>query len=79
MLVEFCDVFAKSDLDLRNIEEVCHKTDTGSLVAIKHKIGRTPLHFAEKEDTHMEKMFAAGVIQPSVSEWAAAPVLVRKP
>ena len=78
VLIEFGDVFAKSDLDLGNFNEVSHTIDTGSSAPIKHKIRRTPLHFLEEEDAHMEKMLAAGVIQPSVSEWAAAPVLVRK-
>ena len=77
-LIEFGDVFAKSDLDLGNFNEVSHSIDTGSSTPIKHKIRRTTLHFSEEEDAHMEKMLAAGVIQPSVSEWAAAPVLVRK-
>ena len=35
-------------------------------------------HFAEEERTHLERMERAGVIQPSQSEWASAPVLIRK-
>ena len=39
---------------------------------------RTPAGFASEEEAHLEKMLKAGVIQPSISEWASAPVLVRK-
>jgi hypothetical protein len=34
--------------------------------------------FEKEEEKHLHEMLAAGVIQPSVSPWAAAPVLVRK-
>jgi hypothetical protein len=39
---------------------------------------RTPLGFQEHEQQHLTKMLNAGVIQPSTSAWASAPVLVRK-
>ena len=45
---------------------------------VKHKLRRTPLNFVEEERAHLERMERAGVIQPSQSEWASAPVLVRK-
>jgi transposase InsO family protein len=34
--------------------------------------------FAEEEEAHLKKMLDAKVIEPSNSEWASAPVLVRK-
>ena len=37
-----------------------------------------PAFFAGEEEAHLEKMLKAGVIQESTSEWAAAPVLIRK-
>jgi hypothetical protein len=39
---------------------------------------RTPLFFVGEEEVHLKKMLDAGVIQPSISEWASAPVLIRK-
>ena len=39
---------------------------------------RTPAGFAGEEKAHLEKMLKTGVIKPSISEWATAPVLVRK-
>ena len=34
--------------------------------------------FQKEEEAHLEKMLENGVIQPSSSEWASVPVLVRK-
>ncbi|GFO20628.1 Pol polyprotein [Plakobranchus ocellatus] len=34
--------------------------------------------FKGEEDAHLDKMLEAGVVHPSVSEWASPPVLVRK-
>ena len=45
---------------------------------IKQKMRRTPIHFVGEERKHLEQMLRAGMIQPSSSEWAARPVLVRK-
>ena len=39
---------------------------------------RTPAFLAGEEEAHIKKMLDAGVIQPSVSEWTSAPVLIRK-
>jgi hypothetical protein len=36
------------------------------------------LGFEHEEEKHLQEMLAAGVVQPSISPWAAAPVLVRK-
>ncbi len=39
---------------------------------------RTPVCFVDEEKANLDRMLEAKVIQPSVSEWAAAPVLIRK-
>ncbi|KAH3845500.1 hypothetical protein DPMN_087781 [Dreissena polymorpha] len=38
---------------------------------------RTPC-FVGEEESHLEKMLRAGVIQESTSEWSSAPVMMRK-
>ena len=39
---------------------------------------RTPIHFQEEEEKHLKKLLDIGVVEPSNSEWTAAPVLIRK-
>lgn len=34
--------------------------------------------FAGKEELHLQKILDAGVIQPSMSNWAELPVLIRR-
>ena len=64
LLCEFEDVLAKSEFDLRKFNAIQHGIDTGSNRPVKKRIRRTPL--------------GAGVIRPSVSEWASAPVLIGR-
>lgn len=45
---------------------------------MRAKMRRTPLGFQTEERQHLASMLLAGVIQPSTSEWASAPVVVRK-
>jgi hypothetical protein len=42
------------------------------------RMRRTPACCVDEEEAHLQKMLDAGVIQPSISEWASAPVLIRK-
>jgi hypothetical protein len=39
---------------------------------------RTPLHFVNEEKEQLMKMLQAGLIEPSISECASPPVLIRK-
>ena len=73
LLCEFEDVFAKSEFNT-----IQHGIDTGTNRPVKQRIRRTPLGFAGEEEAQLKKMLSAGVIRPSVSEWASAPVLIRK-
>jgi transposase InsO family protein len=78
LLIEFEDVFAQDEFDLGNFTAVEHSIDTGTAKPVKQRMRRTPMGFAEEEEAHLNKMLKANVIQPSSSEWASAPVLVRK-
>ena len=78
LLKKHSSVFASSDLDLGEFSAVEHTIETGQAAPIKQKMRRTPIHFVGEEKKHLDQMLKAGVIQPSSSEWAAPPVLVRK-
>ncbi|XP_053391395.1 uncharacterized protein LOC128554171 [Mercenaria mercenaria] len=78
LILEFQDVFARGDLDLGEVKGVSHSIDTGSARPVKQRMRRTPVGFADEEENHLNKMLEAGVIRPSVSEWASPPVLIRK-
>jgi hypothetical protein len=78
LLCEFEDVFAKSEFDLGKLNTIQHGIDTGTNRLVKQRIRRTPLGFAGEEEAQLKKMLSAGVIRPLVSEWASAPVLIRK-
>ena len=79
LLLEFPDVFSKDDFDLGCLNSgVEHKINTHDEIPIAEKFRRTPLQFQKQEQEYIEKLLKQGVIEPSASEWAAAPVLVRK-
>lgn len=77
-MLDYQDIFSKDDFDIGTFKEVEHRIDTGDSAPIKERIRRTPLQFVEEEKEQLAKMLQAGVIEPSVAEWAAAPVLIRK-
>ena len=78
LLILYQDVFAVNDFDLGNFTAITHKIDTKDAKPVKQRLRRTPFCFADEEKAHLDKMLKAGVIEPSTSEWASAPVLVRK-
>ena len=78
LLYEYQDVFARNEFILGNFTAIEHNIDTGDAKPLKQRMRRTPISFANEEKAHLDKMEKAGVIQPSNSEWASAPVLVRK-
>ena len=78
LLIEYEDVFAKSEFDLGNFTEIEHTIETADAKQIKQRIRRTPVGFAAEEEAHLNRMLKAAVIQPSMSHWASPPVLVRK-
>ncbi|MCG8047954.1 MAG: hypothetical protein N0E48_20435 [Candidatus Thiodiazotropha endolucinida] len=79
LIMEFSDVFSKDDFDLGCLNSgVEHQIRTHDEIPIAEKFRRTPLQFQKQEQDYIEKLLKQNVIEPSVSEWSAAPVLVRK-
>jgi hypothetical protein len=79
LLIEYADVFAAHDLDLGTFTALPHRIPVEpNTTPSKERMRRVPKGFEKEEEKHLQEMLAAGVIQPSISPWAAAPVLVRK-
>lgn len=78
VLPSYSDVFAKNKFDLGNFTAIEHNIDTRDAAPIKQRLRRTPACYVGEEEKHLNKLLDAGVIEPSISEWASAPVLVRK-
>lgn len=55
LLIEYGDVFAKSEFDLGNFSDIVHTIDTGSAKPIKQRMRRTPVAFASEEEAHLKK------------------------
>ena len=77
-LLEFADVFASCDLDIRRFTALVHYLKTGQSFPIKQSMRQTPLGFEKQEKATLDQMLVAGVIEHSHSEWASPPVLVHK-
>ena len=79
LLSEFADVFSKDDFDPGCLNSgVEDKIKTHDEIPVAEKFRRTPLQFQKQEQEYAQKLLKQGVIEPSVSEWSGAPVLVRK-
>ena len=78
ILIEYADTFAKDEFDLGSFDEIKHTIDTGDARPVKLGLRRTPIQYVEHEDEHLQKMLDAGIVSPSCSDWAAAPVLLKK-
>ena len=78
VLIEYADVLAKHDLGIGHFSELVHCIKTGQANSIKQHMRRTPLGFENVEQKTLKSMKDAGVIEPSNSDWASPPVLVRK-
>ena len=78
LLTRYADVFASNDTDLGCFPGIKHKIDTGNAKPIRQPMRRTQMGFEQEERKHLESMLRNGVIQPSMSEWASPPVLVRR-
>ena len=79
LLIKFQDIFAKNVFDLGLFNgDIKHRVHTEDAPAVRHRMRRTQFRFEKEEEEHLRSMLEKGVIQPSTSEWAASPVLVRK-
>ena len=78
LLTVYGDTFSEGKTDLGIFNLLTHRIRTYNEEPIRERLRRTPLKFQKEEETTLNDMLASGVIEPSYSEWASAPVLVRK-
>ena len=78
-MIDFSDVFAKKDFDIGCFSGgIEHDIDTGDSKPVTACMRPTNPRFREEEEKLLTKLKAINVIQPSTSDWASAPVLIRK-
>jgi len=65
-------------MDIGFFKGVEHHIDTQNERPTAERMRRTPLGFQQEEKDHLQLMLDHGIISPSSSPWASAPVLVRK-
>ena len=78
LLLQFVDVFAFSDSDLRQTQVSHHTIPTESAPPIRQPTRRIPPHRREEVSKLLKNMLARNIIQPSTSPWASPIVIVRK-
>ncbi len=78
LLVEFEDVFSTGPADMGRTSLTSHKIDTGGQRPIKQQPRRLPYSKLETAQNAIKEMHEQGVIEPSISQWCAPIVLVKK-
>uniref|UniRef100_A0AAV2LKX8 Reverse transcriptase/retrotransposon-derived protein RNase H-like domain-containing protein n=1 Tax=Knipowitschia caucasica TaxID=637954 RepID=A0AAV2LKX8_KNICA len=75
VLLQYKDIFALSEEEVGLTHLVQHEIDTGDAHPIKTRPRRLPLAHQAAADSAIDKMLAAGIIEPSDSPWASGVVL----
>ena len=78
LLCNYQDVFAVDEYDIGNFTGISHKIELKDTLPVKLNMRKTPLHLVDEEETLIKKLLKAGIIQPSTSSYASAPVMLRK-
>ena len=78
LLILYKDIFASQEYDLGHLDLLQHEIHLHDEKPFKEQMRRTPLSFQQETAETLSHMLKAGVVQPSTSEWASAPVLVRR-
>ena len=79
LLIEYQDIFSRGPTDLGCFQEITHKIDLYDHARpVRQPLRRVPIGFEGEEEANLKTLLDTGVIQESNSEWASAPVLIRK-
>ena len=78
LLLEHHEAFALSETEQGRTDLVQFKIDTGDAIPKKQPVHRVPFAVHNEVQHQLKLMEEMGVVQPSISPWASAIVLVRK-
>ena len=79
LLCEYQDIFSKGATDLGCFAQIKHKIKLyDHAKPVRQPLRRCPIGFEGEEAANLQILLDNDVIQESCSEWASAPVLVRK-
>ncbi len=78
LLVEYQDVFSRTEEDLGCTNLIEHGIDTGEAKPIKQPPRRVPIALSQEEKQAVDQLLKQDVIERSTSPWASPIVLVRK-
>jgi hypothetical protein len=78
LLIDYQDVFSKSELDLGCTTVVQHRIDTGGAPPFRQQLRRFPPAHVQAISEHVDNMIQQGVIEPACSPYASNLVLVKK-
>jgi len=78
LLIEYKDIFSQHEYDLGYTDLITHHIDTRDHHPVRQPLRRQPPLYQQIIKEQTEQMLAAGVIEPSDSEWASNVVLVKK-
>ena len=78
LLTTYADVFSANDHDLGITSVTEHRIETGDARPVKVPPRRIPIHKRQEVEDTVRQLSDQGLIEPSVSPWSSALVLVRK-
>ena len=78
LLMQYQDVFSKSEYDLGRTSVVTHRIETEGARPVRQQLRRYPPAHLEAISKHVDNLLQQKVIEPATSPWASNIVLVRR-
>ena len=78
LLAKYEDIFARDANDIGKAKNIKHHIDTGNEDPVVQKPRRQAKAHTEEIKKQVEKLYRAGIIRPSESDWASNVVMAKK-
>jgi len=79
LICDNAELLSMSEFDIGRTFMAKHHIDTGTSRPFKQPLRRHPMAHLPIIDRHVDEMVKAGVVSPTVSEWASNVVFIKKP